>query len=79
MNTPAENCAAGSLISPPAVPRMQTKVGAPDAVIFTFPEVQDTGSSTNGDATGVISCGPRTYTLLNGGSFLTISGRKLTL
>ena len=79
MNTPSENCSAGSLISPPAVARKQTKVGAPDAVIFTFPEVRDTGSSTNGDATGLTSCGPRTYTLLNGGTFLTMSGRDLTL
>ena len=58
---------------------METEVGALDAVTFRFPEIEDTGSSLNGDATGLTSCGPRTYTLLNGGTFLTMSGRDLIL
>ena len=77
--TSAEKCAQGSLIPPSAIAPMETEVGALDAVTFRFPEIKDTGSSLNGDATGLTNCGPRIYTLLNGGTFLTMSGRDLTL
>ena len=62
---------AGSLIEPPTLPIQNTQVEAIDPVTFTFPEVQDSGSIINGDESGLESCGPRTYELYNGGSFLS--------
>ena len=52
------------------ISEMITKVGADEPVVITFPEILDTGSIDNGDTTGLVSCGARTYTLTDGGSFL---------
>jgi hypothetical protein len=32
---------------------LETKIGAVDPVLFTFPEVKDTGSIENGDRGGI--------------------------
>ena len=77
--TDADRCEAGDLIKPDAIDELETTVLADDAVVFTFPEVQDSGSISNGDSTGLSSCGARTYALINGGSFMTLKGRELSL
>ena len=72
-------CVDGSLIDPGVNELLETQVGAAEAVTFTMPDVTDSGSIANDDATGLTSCGSRTYTLLNGDSFATISGREISV
>ena len=59
--TPEAICGAGSLIPPSAIAPMETEIGATHAVTFIFLEIKDTGSSLNGDETGLTNCGPRIY------------------